>query len=101
MESSSLLARPCDASQVIAPLKLPGEAKEEERGGGAGGPTLAMYLASAPVRDASETQGGGIMRAPLPQSRTAKQIAARDKLPKPFGDIICMTKHVSATDRET
>lgn len=61
---------------------------------------LSMYLTSVPVRVALKQKGRSNMHATFTKLGN-KQIAAHSRLQKPFGDIICMTKHVSTTDWET
>lgn len=55
---------------------------------------LSMYLTSVPVNVALEQNGKNNMHVTYTKLGN-KQIAVHNKLLKPFGDIICMTKHVS------
>lgn len=57
----------------------------------------SMYLTSAPVTVALKQTGRNNLHATSTKP-TNKQIAECNKLQKPFGDIICMTKHVSSTE---
>lgn len=65
-----------------------------------GGLMLSMYLTSVAVRVALKQTGRSNMHVIFTKLGN-KQTAAHNKLQKPFGDIICMTKHVSSTDCET
>lgn len=60
----------------------------------AGGLMLSMYLTSVPVKVALKQKGRTNMHATFTKLGN-KQIAMHNKLQKPFGDIICMTKRVS------
>lgn len=61
---------------------------------------LSMYLTSVPFRAALKQKLRSNVNA-TSIKLGHKQIAVHSKLPKPFGDIICMTKRVSSTDWET
>lgn len=61
---------------------------------------LSMYLTSVPVRVALNQKGRSNVHATFTKLGH-KQIAVHNKLQKPFGDSVCMTKRVSSTVWET
>lgn len=98
---SSLLGLLYDALQHPGPIHTSDHFSQTVGGGerrgessAAGGLMLSMYLTSVPVNVALEQNGKNNMHVTYTKLGN-KQIAVHNKLPKPFGDIICMTKHVS------
>lgn len=104
---SSLLVRLYDALQHPAPIltsdhfsQAVGEGEGRRESVAAGGLMHSMYLTSVPVNVALKQNGKNNEHVIFTKLGN-QQIALHKKLQKPFGDIICMTKHVSSTDWET
>lgn len=85
---SSLLGLLYDALQHPGPIHTTDHFSQTVGGGERRGES------SAAVNVALEQNGKNNMHVTYTKLGN-KQIAVHNKLPKPFGDIICMTKHVS------
>lgn len=96
------LQHPAPITQVIIPHELLAEVEEEEKKKKPGWQCNALNVSH--ICACQSLLRKQKVRSNVHATATKlgdKQIAARNKLQKQFGDIICMTKHVSSTDRET